>query len=134
METATTEVRDGGGGGGGDGGGLKTGLVAVWWFFGLVFGPIVLGWVGSCRLACLSWISGCGLPMGVGWSGGPWVMALVALDWLWVVALGGWINGCFFLCVFGGESSGGVVAMVWWVWCKKVYSMVVFGMGLLGCF
>ena len=33
-----------------------------------------------------------------------------------------------FFFVFGGEFSGGAVAMVWWVWCKKVYSMVVFGM------
>ena len=64
---------------------------------------------------------------------GPWVMASVALDRLWVVALGGWIN-CFFFCVFGGGSSGGAVVVVWWVWCKKVYSVVVFGMGLLGCF
>ena len=39
-----------------------------------------------------------------------------------------------FFFVFGGEFSGGAVAMVWWVWCKKVYSVVVFGMGLLGCF
>ena len=35
----------------------------------------------------------------------------------------------FFFCVFGGT-----MVVVWWVWCKKVYSMVVFGMGMLGCF
>ena len=48
----------------------------------------------------------------------------------------GWVDKWFFyfFFVFGGEFSGGAVAMVWWVWCKKVYSVVVFGMGLLGCF
>ena len=54
--------------------------------------------------------------------------AMVASDQLWVDK---WF---FFFCVFGGGSSGGAVAVVWWVLCKKVYSMVVFGMGLLGCF
>ena len=37
-------------------------------------------------------------------------------------------------CVFGGGSSGGVMVVVWWDWGKKVYPMLVFGMGLLGCF
>ena len=32
---------------------------------------------------------------------------------------------CVCVCVCGGGSSGGAMAVVWWVWCKKVYSMVV---------
>ena len=48
----------------------------------------------------------------------------------------GWVDKVFFFFffVFGGGSSGGAVVVVWRVWCKKVYSVVVFGMGLLGCF
>ena len=61
---ATIEAGDGDGGGDD---GLKTGSVAVWSLFGLVFGQIGLGWVASCRSACLSLISSYGLPVGVGW-------------------------------------------------------------------
>ena len=61
---ATIEAGDGDSGGED---GLKTGSMAVWWLFGFVFGQIGLGWVASCRSVYLSWISSCGLPVGVGW-------------------------------------------------------------------
>ena len=48
-------------------------------------------------------------------------------------AVGGgfrWVDKLFFfVCLVVG-----LLVVVWWVWCKKVYSVVVFGMGLLGRF
>ena len=42
----------------------------------------------------------------------------------------GWVDKLFFfVCLVVG-----LLVVVWWVWCKKVYSVVVFGMGLLGRF
>ena len=67
-------------------GGDLVGVVAFW----VVGGCLVVvrigiwpdrPWVGGYR-ACLSWILGCGLLVGMG----LWVMALVASDWLWVAS------------------------------------------------
>ena len=62
----TVEVGDGDGGGNSS---LKTRSVAVWWLLDWCLAKSALGgWVVVDRL--VSCISGCGLPVGVGWSCG----------------------------------------------------------------
>ena len=71
-------------------GGDLVGVVAFWVVGGYLVvvrikiwldRPWVGGWLAS-NIACLSWILGCGLLVGMG----LWVMALVASDWLWVAS------------------------------------------------